>query len=91
MALLRKIAVFGIFLVIVLGSGNLWAIEIDSIDGRPWDDGNVDDPDEFRQNNVLDKDPGFNFPLDDDDLWDYEDKTESLKKFFRGILSFLDY
>jgi hypothetical protein len=91
MTLLRKIAVFSVFLVFVLGSGNLCAIEIDTIDGRPWDDGNIDDPGESNQDNVFDKDPGFNFPLDDDDFWDYKDETESFKKFFRGILSFLDY
>ncbi len=91
MALLKKISsVVAILLACMLCSGALWAIEIECIDGRPWDDGNIDDPEESRYDHVFDLDPGLNFPLGDRGTWDLEDKEQSFKKFLRGILSFLD-
>ena len=86
----RTVAVLAITLLISPGAGGLWSIEIDSIEGRPWDSGSVDVNRDPKQRPVYEKDLNYRAAPPEIEKWNRERKEKSLDEFLSNLLSFLN-
>ncbi len=93
MTLLRRvITTFVILLLVTLGIGNLWSIEINKSEGRPWDSGHIIVVNYTKQGSVSEKNPNQCVALPGNSKMFHESSVQyfrSFEVFLSDILSFL--
>ncbi len=94
MPLFRKaVAVIGAAIVISLGVGDLWCIEVDAVDGRPWDPGSVQQSGNDDQHPLFKRGPDHSIGTSGHGTvsGSREQKKASFDLFLNDLFSFLDH
>ena len=83
-----------VLLLVTLGVGDLWSIEADNAEGRPWDSGYIEVYGGPGKRPVLNIKTSFRIAVPDVESTTHSQKEQSSKYFnvfLNSIFSFLDY
>jgi hypothetical protein len=93
MTLLRRvISTLVVLLIVTPGIGNLWSIEINEAEGRPWDSGNIKVVNLIKEATISEKNPNHYVVTPGINPMSHENREQYFKSFevfLNDMLSFL--